>query len=339
MTALEQYVRLESDALWRPALGQQRRDVLISFGDATLVICDHAERPLAHWSLPALIRQNPGQRPAIYVPDGDASEELEIDDPLMIDAIEKVRKSLARSRPKPGKLRYWIGAAVLTVSVGLALFWLPNALLRQALAIVPPAKRAEIGATILTQIETTTGAACTSSTNAQNAAAQLMQRVFGTGDVPRLVVVPQLAQGALAMPGGIIVLDNVLLQTSDDPAAIAGMVLAARSALAGRDPLQNVLQRAGLGATLRLLTTGDLPRSALARHADEQLAAPAPQADPPALRAAFVAASLPQAPYLALANRHSGDLPEIGPDPLAGQTLPAILTDSAWVRLQNICNI
>lgn len=339
MTALEQYVRLESDAIWRPAPGQQRRDVLISFGDATLVICDHADRPLAHWSLPALMRQNPGQRPAIYVPDDDASEELEINDPLMIDAIEQVRKALAKARPRPGKLRYWIGAAAVAASVGLALFWLPHALLRQALSIVPDAKRAEIGATILTQIETTTGAACTTNSGAQSAADQLMRRLFSAGDAPRLIVVPHLPQGALAMPGGIIVLDNALLQTADDPAAIAGLVLATRSALAGRDPLQNVLQRAGLAATLRLLTTGDLPRSALARYANDQLAAPAPQADPPALRAAFVAASLPQAPYLALANQHSGDLPDIGPDPLAGQTLPATLPDSAWVRLQNICNI
>ena len=58
MTALDRYVRLESEALWRDEPGGQRRDVTISFGDATLVIADATGKPLAHWSLPALIRQS-----------------------------------------------------------------------------------------------------------------------------------------------------------------------------------------------------------------------------------------------------------------------------------------
>ena len=103
MTALDRYVRLESDALWRAAPDAQRRDVLIAFGDATLVISDQAGRPLAHWSLPALIRQNPDKNPAVYVPDEDGSELLEISDATMIDAIEEVRKALAKAQPHPGK--------------------------------------------------------------------------------------------------------------------------------------------------------------------------------------------------------------------------------------------
>jgi hypothetical protein len=337
MTALERYVRLESDGIWRPGPGLQRLGVLVSFGDATLVISDQAARPLAHWSLPALIRQNQGIRPAIYTPDDDASEELEIADELMIDAIEQVRKTLAKARPRPGKLRYWISAGVIGSIAALAIFWLPDALLRQALAIVPQAKRAEIGATILTQIETTTGAVCADPTAAAEAA-QLAQRIFGQDNALRIVVVPNLAQGALAMPGGVVLLDGGLLRAADDPAAVAGYLLAARIALAGLDPLEAVLQQAGLGATLRLLTTGDVPRASLLRHANDALAKDAARPDPAALRAGFVAAALPQAPYLALINRQSGDMPDIGPDPLAGQSLPAVMTDSAWIRLQNICN-
>ena len=108
MTALDRYVRLESEALWRDEPGGQRRDVTISFGDATLVIADPTGRPLAHWSLPALIRQNPDAAPAIYAPDDDASETLEIVDTTMVEAIEEVRKALAKSRPHPGKLRHWL---------------------------------------------------------------------------------------------------------------------------------------------------------------------------------------------------------------------------------------
>ena len=100
MTALREYERLESSGVWRADADAQRRDVTVAFGNATLVITDNAERPLTHWSLPAIIRRNPGQRPAIFAPGEDAEEWVEIDDDLMIGAIEKVRKSLAKQRPQ-----------------------------------------------------------------------------------------------------------------------------------------------------------------------------------------------------------------------------------------------
>ena len=337
MTALDRYVRLESDGLWRPAPDQQRRQVMISFGDATLVIADGVARPLAHWSLPALIRLNPGERPAIYAPDEEASEELEIADDTMIDAIEEVRKALAKARPHPGKLRHWITAGIISVTLALAVFWLPGALMRQTLAIVPPAKRAEIGATILAHIQTRTGPVCRDAA-AQAAAGRLASRVFGAGTPLHIVVVPVLDQGALAMPGGLIILDAGLLQAADDPVAVAGYVLASREAVAGRDPLEPVLKEAGLAATFGLLTTGDIPRDILQRHADERLAEPAPQAEAGDLRRAFQRASLPHRPYQILADQRSGTMPDLGRDPLDGQPSAPVLTDSEWISLQNICN-
>lgn len=54
MTALKEYERLESGGLWRMTPQDQRRDVIVSFGDATLVISDSANRALSHWSLAVL---------------------------------------------------------------------------------------------------------------------------------------------------------------------------------------------------------------------------------------------------------------------------------------------
>ena len=160
MTALDKYVRLESGGLWRAAPDEQRREVVVSFGDATLVISDPAGRPLSHWSLPALIRDNPGERPAIYVPDDEASEALEIAEDTMVAAIEEVRKALMKSRPKPGKLRHWVTGASVLVGLALAIFWLPGALMQQTLAVVPASKRIEIGAAILGHLQTNAGQAC-----------------------------------------------------------------------------------------------------------------------------------------------------------------------------------
>ena len=337
MTALDRYVRLESDGLWRPAPDQQRRQVTISFGDATLVIADGAARPLAHWSLPAVIRLNPDERPAIYAPDQEASEALEIADEIMIDAIEEVRKSLDKSRPQPGKLRHWITAGIVAATLALAVFWLPGALMRQTLAVVPNAKRVEIGAIILAHVQTKTGAVCRDTT-AQATAGTLATRVFGAGTPLNIVVVPKLDQGALAMPGGLIILDAGLLQAADDPVAVAGFVLASHVALGNHDSLEPVLRQAGLATTFGLLTTGDIPRDVLQRHTEAVLDQPAPQADPADLRRAFAAANLPQRPYQVLADARSGTMPDLGRDPLDGQPSPPVMTDSAWISLQNICN-
>jgi len=337
MTALDRYVRLESDGLWRPGPDQQRQQVTISFGDATLVIADGASRPLTHWSLPALIRLNPNERPAIYAPDTEASEELEIADEIMIDAIEEVRKALVKARPQPGKLRHWITAGVIATTLALAVFWLPGALMRQTLAVVPLSKRVEIGATILAHVQTRTGPVCRDAT-AQAAAGKMATRVFGAGTPLNIVVVPELAQGALAVPGGLIILDAGLLQAADDPAAVAGFVLASRTAISGGDTLEPVLKEAGLTTTVGLLTSGDIPRDVLQRHADDRLAAPAAQASASELRRAFQTANLPHRPYQVLAQQRTGTLPDLGRDPLEGRPTPPVLNDSEWISLQNICN-
>jgi hypothetical protein len=338
MTALDRYVRLESEALWRSEPEGQRRDVTLSFGDATLVIADATGRPLAHWSLPALIRQNPDATPAIYAPDEDASEILEIADSTMIEAIEEVRKALAKSRPQPGTLRHWLTAGLITVTLLLAIFWLPGALTRQTLAVVPAPKRMEIGTALLGYLQQDTGPAC-QAPRANAAAGRLARRLFGPQTTARIVVLPRLSQGALALPGGLIALDYAVLQLSDDPAVAAGFILAGRASVLHMDPLEDLLQQAGLGTTFRLLTTGEIPDAILRDNAAALLASTAQAADPDLLRQTLAAAQIPQAPYLAAADARTGNMPDLGKDPLEGQTIPLILTDSDWVSLQNICNI
>jgi len=120
-TALSKYQRLEASGLWRADPEAQRIDVIVSVGEATLTITDLRERVLTHWSLAAIARANPGQRPAVYHPDGDPGETLELttDEVEMIAAIEKLRSAIARQRPRPGRLRLF---GVL-VSLSAVLAW------------------------------------------------------------------------------------------------------------------------------------------------------------------------------------------------------------------------
>jgi hypothetical protein len=335
MTALSQYARLETTGLWRTGPGDAGREVVVSFGKATLVLSDFAGLPLTHWSLPAVTRLNPGAAPALYSPDGDGSETLEVEDDLMVSAIETVRTAVAKGQTvAPRQLRWAASWAVVAAVLAGAALWLPGALRQEALSVVPAAKRTEIGATILGHLQRTLGAACRDPLGAETLA-RLHDRTLG--DEGQAVVLPLGPEAPLALPGGITVLSREMVERAAEPAVVAGRLLAARAA-SGDDPLARLLDKVGLWATLRLLTTGDLDPEVLARHAEALLAEPALDLGADRLGPEFARAEVPLKPY-ALDRDPTGatvaDL--LAADAYADQAPPVLLTDSEWVALQGIC--
>ncbi len=338
MTALREYERLESGGIWRSDRDAQRRDVTVAFGNATLVISDGAGRPLTHWSLPAIIRLNPSERPAVFAPGDDADEALEIDDDLMIGAIEKIRKTIAKQRPQRGKLRQILTFGFLASTAAIAIFWLPDALTRQTVSVVPMVKRTEIGATVLGHVQRLTGPRCR---NVEGVAAleKLQKRLFGADALGQIVVLPQLAQGSIALAGQIILLDKNVIENADDPAVPAGYIVAAAAKRATTDPLADVLHAVGFGKTVGLLTTGELPTESLADFARTVTEAEPSFLPSAAIIEAFQAAQIPTSPF-AYARDASGQRTKalIASDPYAERDEPEIMDDADWVRLQGICN-
>lgn len=334
MTALKQFERLESPGLWREHGAAQRRDVIVTFGDASLILGDAQQRALTHWSLAAVIRLNPGDVPALYTPDPDSGETLELEDDLMIEAIETVRNAIDRARPRHGRLRLVALAGTVAGLLALGVFWLPDALVRHTASVVPQQTRTEIGSALLTQVSRVAGTPCRAEGGAR-VLARLSERLPGTGTT---VVLPAGIPAAAHLPGGIVLLNRALVEDFDGPEVAAGFILAERARAAQTDPLVQMLQAAGLRATFRLLTTGALPDKALAAYAQElPTLAPLPL-DDETLLAAFQAADVPSGPY-AYALDVSGEstLGLIEADPLRGQTQPPILSDADWIRLQGIC--
>jgi hypothetical protein len=337
MTALKKYQKIEAVGLWREAAESQRREVVVAFGDASLVLSDpRTGTALTHWSLPAVVRLNGGDIPAIYALDADADETLELDDPTLVGAIETVRSALAAARPRPGRLRGAIVAGVVGVLLLLAALWLPGALVRQTAELVPPATRSEIGRMALADLTRLTGQPCAGALGVQ-AALRLTDRLFAPGP-EQILIVRDAPRPAVHLPGGLILLSRDLVESPDGPEVAAGFALAEAARSRTEDPLVPLLTHAGPLATLRLLTTGTLPAASTSGYGEALLTrAPAP-VDPEVLLADFAASGVPSTPY-AYALDPSGEsvLDLIEADPQRGRTPAPVLPDGDWISLQSIC--
>ncbi len=363
VTALTRYARLECSGVWRPDPGAQRLEVVVNFGHASLVISDAAGRALSHWSLPATARVNPGTTPALYTPSAEAIETLEIADETMVDAIETVRRVVARARPRSGRVRALAVATAFAASIGMATWWLPDALVRHAVSVLPDPTRAEIGAQVLASLSRVSAGPCHGPradraltdlaatldpdgriASASAAGVEVARRAgpvawSGDGPHPGILVVPDGIEGARYLPGGIVLVGRSLLEDFETPEVLAGHLLEADLRTQTASPLAEILSAAGPFATAQVLTTGKLPQEAVDRHAEAMLTrAPAP-VDQNALVARFAEAGLSTTPF-AYARDVTGEsvLTLIEADPMRGKDAPPLMSDGDWVALQTICD-
>ena len=340
MTALTRYQRLECLGIWREKPEAQRRDVVVSLGDASLVISDgRNDTALTHWSLPAVSRINPGHLPALYSPAPDAPELLELDDATMIAALGQVHLVIASGRQRPGRLRQALLIGGLGLVLGLGMFWMPDALVNHTAKVVPPSKQAEIGRLILTDLLPLTGAPC-NQPEGLAALQTLRDRILGPRN-GELVVLPMGISSTARVPGRVVLISDTLLATQDNPDILAGYVAAEALRAEISDPMVVLLQDLGLRATFTLLTTGDLPPGALRGYGDRLIADGTRAVADEALIERFTQLGIPTTPY-ARAIDPGGESTRalIAADPFGSTPPPLpVLADGDWVTLQGICSI
>lgn len=338
MTALRDFQRLEAQGSWRAAPTAPLREVIVSLGDATLILSDPGnDRPLSHWSLPAVVQLNLGETPAIYAPGLESADEtVEIDDPLMIRAIARVQGAVASRRSPAGRLRGVILLLAILGVLGWLAFWLPGALVAHAARIAPPAQARDIGAAILADLEKTTGAVCRRESG-QAVLDHLAPRLLDPGAVIR--VVPGPLGGARRLPGDLYVIGSDLLQTAAGPEVAAAHLVAARLAAEDAGLRSAAVRHAGLRASLRLMTLGHLPQDAMAGFGAALLRQPAPRPGDADLLAALAERQIPAEPYARSLDPTGQTVqPLIAGDGFRDAP-PArpLLTDEQWLALQQIC--
>lgn len=334
MTALTEFQRLEAQGSWCEIPGKDARDVIVSLGEATLTLMDpRTDRPLTHWSLPAVVRLNPGRMPASYTPSAtDRDETVDIDDPLMIEAIERVQRAIANHRAHPGRLRGVLIALVL-LGVGVAgAMWLPDALIRHAAQIAPPAQARSVGKAILADLAHDGNAVCKRRTG-QQVLDWLTKRLLGPD--AQAYVIPGPLNGARRLPGDIYILGDDMLMASTGPEAAAGHLLAASHAVPPEPVTLDALRHAGLTTSIRMMTLGTVPSNSMAGYGAEILAEPLPRPDLDALPAIFADKGVALTPYARSLDPTGSSVMSL----IEADTAPAedLLTDEQWLALQQIC--
>ena len=338
MTALKKYQRLECSGLWRETPQDQRREVLVRLGEATLVLSDpKSGEAVSHWSLPAIERLG-RQNPPVFAPGPDADESLELTDTDMIAALDAVRSAVKSAIARPGRLRGLILGGTTLAVVALAVIWVPGALVTHTASVVPLAQRAEIGQRALDDLARVAGAPCDNLLGLQ-ALAGLSDRVFGPVDTPILYVMPEGVDQPLHFPGDVIILPRRLVEQANGPEALAGAALVGRLRSRAADPIVPLLNHAGLRATFQLLTTAELSDAAIAGYGEAALRAtpvPLPEA---ALIDAFTTVQVPATPYALAVDPEglvTGGL--VTGDPYKGLAPSPLIPDEDWVALQGICS-
>ena len=330
MTALEQYKLLETTGLWRKTPESQRRDVIVSFGEASLVLSSMAGVALTHWSLAALSRLNPRETPAIYTPYSDGYETVEIEDDMMVEAVETVIAAIQSRAPRPWRLRKYLMLVMVFGIAALMVCWFPSALLRHTLSVVPQVTRVQIGDQLLSEIEVFTGSRC-SAPEGMRALNRLRMRLVP--DLRAVEILPTGLQETVHIPGGYILAGLPLLQAYDDPEVFAGYLVTEEYLSHQSDPLGVLLEYSGLVVTFQLLTTGEVPQKALSEYAEHILTRPQTALDISALVTQFRSAQLSAAAYARTIEMF--ELSALDPYPTGSPE--TVLGDGDWIMLQQIC--
>ena len=201
---------------------------------------------------------------------------------------------------------------------------------------MPPSLRGEIGQRLLRELVPYTGKACTGRSGTA-ALAALRQRLLGTQPWS-LVVIPDGPALSAHLPGRIILLRRDAIEDQSGPDLVAGLVLAEAARAREDDPMQDLMEDAGLRATFTLLTRGEISDDDLRAYAETFLLKPPAELPENVLVNVFEDARVSFAPFAKASASPDGETktPEDSAAYPNGTSDP-VMTDAAWLRLRGIC--
>jgi hypothetical protein len=257
MTAIDKFIRLEAIGWWFEAGRQEAREVVVSFGDATLQISSLKDVPLTHWSLLATKRVGTRGEAVIYSADPEQHEVLEIEDPEMIRAISAITSALVAPEPAPKwrrSARRGLGLALLA-----GLLWAaPPLIYRATTLLTPPARMAALSDDMADGLRQAYGEECKGWRGARALAAFSAQL---QPDYPlTLLVFARQDTPAIALPNGVALSEAAVKAAT--PESLAALVISRWAMGQNRKPLAAYIRTLGPVGALHSLISGRFPKGA-----------------------------------------------------------------------------
>ncbi|MCF6272377.1 MAG: hypothetical protein L3J37_04180 [Rhodobacteraceae bacterium] len=254
MTAIDKYIRLEAIGWWYEPGRQEAREVIVSFGDATLQLADMKDVPLTHWALRATARIGTRGTAVIYSADPEHHEVLEISDPDMIRAISAVSSALDH-RPPPAGRKRWIWRGVALLAALAALSQSPPLIYSMAGLIAPPARMATVSARLQAELIAESGAC--EGWQGMRALAGFSDALFP--EMPPEIIVVNDDSRSFALPASTILLSRQDIQRAATPAELAAIILRAWAQSENGAPKVALISSLGPIGALRYMITGTFP--------------------------------------------------------------------------------
>ncbi|PCJ73400.1 MAG: hypothetical protein COA53_12630 [Rhodobacteraceae bacterium] len=219
MTAIDKYTRLEALGQWSESPDLPPREVVVSFENTTLVLSDMNENPLCHWAMAATSRLTLDGAKAVYTPDTEGFETLEINDAEMVEAIAQVSRAAITIKSRTPWLR-WVFMAFLITGITAIFYAAPSLLRDQAVRMTGPESARKLG----TDMVATLDADMCRGLKADAARELFQSRAFPDGGTSLVFVRNQ--RPARAFPGGVVVIGNAALQSMQSPDELAEFSIA-----------------------------------------------------------------------------------------------------------------
>ena len=257
MTAIDKYIRLEAIGWWFEAGRQEAREVVVSFGDATLQITSLKDVPLTHWSLLATKRVGTRGEAVIYSADPEQHEVLEIEDPEMIRAISAITSMLIEPDSAP-KWRRWAKGGLVLALLAALLWAAPPVIYKATTLLTPPDRLAALSEDMANGLRAAYGEECKGWLGAR-ALADFAARL--QPDYPlTLLVFAKQDTPAIALPNGVALSEAAV--KAADPDSLAALIMAHWAMGQNRKPLAAYVATLGPLGALKSLVSGRFPDGA-----------------------------------------------------------------------------
>jgi len=264
MTALARYAKLEAEARYFDGESAQPRDVVLSFGERSLVIMGFNDVAIAHWPLASLRAVGQRRDSAVQlVPHGGSDERLMLSDSEMLAAIGRVCPGLYhRAVDRKGVRRAFVWAGAAVASLALIVFVLVPALAGQLALLIPPEREQQLGDAVVEQLQTLLalgGGDRPAICDIPSGVAALDRMAARLNADPRLPyplrvgVLDHRMLNAIALPGGRILIFRGLLEAAGNPEEVAGVLAHEIGHVVSHDPTREALRAAGTAGILGLL--------------------------------------------------------------------------------------